>query len=84
MITGNMRTVGSGNVISTSISNPVPIAPATSIQTGSIRVVQPHQLTGSTTTTLLTPVSIVGKFSNFNKTVRNSELSYLTYLHNTK
>lgn len=50
-ITTNLITSSSGTTAVSATSNP-------GIQTGSIRVVQPHQLTGTTATTILAPVSI--------------------------
>nr|CCX34999.1 windei [Blattella germanica] len=54
----NLRTVQTSvanSMITTNAvtSGVVPISSSSNIQTGSIRVVQPHQLTGTTTTTLL-------------------------------
>ncbi|XP_069701502.1 trichohyalin-like isoform X3 [Periplaneta americana] len=43
-------TVTTDLVSSSSVTTPLPISSSSGIQTGSIRVVQPHQLTGSTTT----------------------------------
>lgn len=43
---------------SSSVTTAVPISSNPGIQTGSIRVVQPHQLTGTTAATILASVSI--------------------------
>jgi hypothetical protein len=43
---------------SSSVTTAVSISNNPGIQTGSIRVVQPHQLTGTTAATILAPVSI--------------------------
>jgi hypothetical protein len=50
-ITTNLISSSSVTTAVSAISNP-------GIQPGSIRVVQPHQLTGTTATTILAPVSI--------------------------
>jgi len=46
-------------ISSSSVTTAVSAASNPGIQTGSIRVVQPHQLTGTTATTILAPVSIL-------------------------
>jgi len=45
-------------ISSSSVTTAVSATSNPGIQTGSIRVVQPHQLTGTTATTILAPVSI--------------------------
>jgi hypothetical protein len=45
-------------ISSSSVTTAVSATTNPGIQTGSIRVVQPHQLTGTTATTILAPVSM--------------------------
>jgi hypothetical protein len=51
-------TITTSLIATSSVTTPVSISSNTGIQTGSIRVVQPHQLTGTTATTILAPVSM--------------------------
>jgi hypothetical protein len=51
-------TITTSLIASSSVTTPVSISNNPGIQTGSIRVVQPHQLTGTTATTIIAPVSI--------------------------
>lgn len=51
-------TITSNLIPTSSVTTTVSISSNPGIQAGSIRVVQPHQLTGTTATTILAPVSI--------------------------
>lgn len=51
-------TITTNLIASSSVTTPVSISNNSGIQAGSIRVVQQHQLTGTTATTILAPVSI--------------------------